>query len=1493
MQTFEHNGGFRSGVLERESDDRYGDRYPRTRSEEAQWNQENRAPGDRGSPGADTIRRSPWEGHERNHPSMSQEPSAQDRAVSPPPVAPSAPAFGSVPSCTGSNSAFIPAQVCHGFNLHHFPTIPPFVAPAQAQQSEPETNWPEPVRDYVKRSFLPFNNDPSVSRAEVDATLAETITTAAKNRTLYTTQLYDIPLSRTPWFESVVGSGKRTSSDFSHGGSSQNSPYCSTEPTEPATLELTILSGQSGLGHQRDGREGDQEFEQWRPFNNDEDSNSRGSSNGARSNYSTNSEQVEGVSCTGEFGYEAQFSDDADSIYTADPDVPLSKKNANIFWLADDLFNKAFTEKPDEDGLDRIEKLLPQLLKTFAIKVGSGGSTQIYRDVMVFVRRHRSEITKAMRDRYNEENNLRSDVLGNNVTRIDPGDLVRHWRQHTDTLEDLNIAPNEISEDISDYIYYEDLDEADPAADSLPELSVYKDFISKLPEYKWLLERIQGALYMDDAGNVQTNIRNTILQLLPRAKRISREAIPQTHYLTFTADWDLCEFLQEQDYLDSPERTLERAITIIGSETDAQAATTTEYLGQTWPSSGIHLLHAVKAAMQDTCPGRSFFWSLGPCFKLGVAGIAESIAEIGEQLAWLGSALRSSPYQTGIAVVNAFVSRMWTSPLNGVTQRSEFFCNINFNLDAVDGTGEIPNGQCWHDLFRNPVIVKGYPIPRRPLSNMGLEIRLDTMAHLAGTRHIQLFNNKIFIKGFSIMLVPTRHSDNILVWHLLFKKNGNRISYLDNNGPHIEETNLFDLETNRHILGWSSSVRYLTGAADANYVIESSWLKCLHENCNLSGKVVTPGRLIKSDHAAALGKRDVSLQVSGDTYRKKLYALSKEYVVLWDVECKRGWLVNGVNALLHLLRASLEFNKSDDLSFGFLFQSDKFREAKNPYTVSAALEVLLNASNLDMELYEEDEKDESNASIKYRIRDRVNDLYGTLEKLIDYQRSITGERLKSSPRKDLEGWDFKDIATNNENPIYPCLAKLKTIGKGWVDFIRALKAVTVFGRNFGALLDPVPDPGRCKYWKTLPLNKYYLAASMEDLSRIMSRLGDPRANPPLLIGSIVWYPSKIATRCSCSADSDGTVKHRELAQVLWPSHIGDPDKGEPPLSGEESDDDPADSGIGSSVRLPTEPESQGHSPTSSSSGIHALQHEHYRIGIICALPKELKAVRTLLDSHHQDLPRRHKDMNTYVLGCLGGQNIVAACLPYEDYGTNAASKVASDMGKSFTNLKWYFVVGIGGGIPSEKHNIRLGDVVVGTSVIQHDMGKAMQKDTKFLSTGIVKPTATELRTVISLVESERDGCQVFMETCIEFMSRRSDAYKKPEQDHDKLFEPHAIHEDGQETCRNCKGSYFSRATQESGPRIHYGRIASGNQVIRDAVMRDRIRAQTGALCFEMEGAGVMTTEHCLIVRGICDYADSHKNDEWHDYAAATAAAYTKYFLLRMGSSAVYDPKADQ
>ena len=79
--------------------------------------------------------------------------------------------------------------------------------------------------------------------------------------------------------------------------------------------------------------------------------------------------------------------------------------------------------------------------------------------------------------------------------------------------------------------------------------------------------------------------------------------------------------------------------------------------------------------------------------------------------------------------------------------------------------------------------------------------------------------------------------------------------------------------------------------------------------------------------------------------------------------------------------------------------------------------------------------------------------------------------------------------------------------------------------------------------------------------------------------------------------------------------------------------------------------------------------------------------------------------------------------------------------------------------------------------------------------------------------------------------------------------------------------------------MHYGTIASGNQVMKSAVVRDKVSSKlSGVLCFEMEAAGLMNNFPCLVIRGICDYADSHKNNQWQAYAAGTAAAYAKELL---------------
>lgn len=81
--------------------------------------------------------------------------------------------------------------------------------------------------------------------------------------------------------------------------------------------------------------------------------------------------------------------------------------------------------------------------------------------------------------------------------------------------------------------------------------------------------------------------------------------------------------------------------------------------------------------------------------------------------------------------------------------------------------------------------------------------------------------------------------------------------------------------------------------------------------------------------------------------------------------------------------------------------------------------------------------------------------------------------------------------------------------------------------------------------------------------------------------------------------------------------------------------------------------------------------------------------------------------------------------------------------------------------------------------------------------------------------------------------------------------------------------------------VHYGLIASGNQVIKDSKYRDKLNKDLGGnvLCVEMEAAGIVNSFPCLVIRGICDYSDSHKNEAWQEHAAVVAAAYAKELLM--------------
>jgi nucleoside phosphorylase len=103
----------------------------------------------------------------------------------------------------------------------------------------------------------------------------------------------------------------------------------------------------------------------------------------------------------------------------------------------------------------------------------------------------------------------------------------------------------------------------------------------------------------------------------------------------------------------------------------------------------------------------------------------------------------------------------------------------------------------------------------------------------------------------------------------------------------------------------------------------------------------------------------------------------------------------------------------------------------------------------------------------------------------------------------------------------------------------------------------------------------------------------------------------------------------------------------------------------------------------------------YTVGWICAISTEYVAAQVFFDEKHKGPEHVFtNDNNNYTLGKVDRHNVVIAVLPDGEYGTSSAAIIARDMLHSFPNIRIGLMVGIGGGAPSQKHDIRLGDIVV-------------------------------------------------------------------------------------------------------------------------------------------------------------------------------------------------------
>ncbi|KAF7597186.1 hypothetical protein BBP40_009526 [Aspergillus hancockii] len=293
----------------------------------------------------------------------------------------------------------------------------------------------------------------------------------------------------------------------------------------------------------------------------------------------------------------------------------------------------------------------------------------------------------------------------------------------------------------------------------------------------------------------------------------------------------------------------------------------------------------------------------------------------------------------------------------------------------------------------------------------------------------------------------------------------------------------------------------------------------------------------------------------------------------------------------------------------------------------------------------------------------------------------------------------------------------------------------------------------------------------------------------------------------------------------------------------------------------------------------------FTIGWICSLFNEYIAAREVLDEIYDErTPAPKNSFNRYTRGRIGGHKVVIGCPSAGKYGIVSTPGVAEDMGCRFPCIRFVLVVGIASGAPRPKHDVRLGDVVIGTKVVQYGLGKRTSAVFKFVG-HTSTPSQALVHAVTELKRRLVDGLDLHER--LEAVFTRSPAIKatfaRPEPHTDRLYKSQYVHLNGCQCLSDSEqqSSQFVQRPPREDTRVevHDGVVGSASQAIKHAITRDHLADEIDALCFELEAAGVKGTFNWLPIRGICDYSDSHKTGDWHGYAAAAAAVCAKELLL--------------
>ncbi|KID72215.1 uncharacterized protein G6M90_00g104250 [Metarhizium brunneum] len=274
-------------------------------------------------------------------------------------------------------------------------------------------------------------------------------------------------------------------------------------------------------------------------------------------------------------------------------------------------------------------------------------------------------------------------------------------------------------------------------------------------------------------------------------------------------------------------------------------------------------------------------------------------------------------------------------------------------------------------------------------------------------------------------------------------------------------------------------------------------------------------------------------------------------------------------------------------------------------------------------------------------------------------------------------------------------------------------------------------------------------------------------------------------------------------------------------------------------------------PPGSTETWPSFDRESYKVGWVCASPDDLAAAVACLDARHKAVQPIPRDGSYYEFGEINGHRIVIWCYGADGNRQASVAWPAAEMPYKFPGVKVYVSVGIGARVPSRHANIRLGDVAVGSSGTMHfGMGQDGLLELQSRSNLPPRLLRSTLQKLLADSETGRFQLQGDIQSILDKNPRLRDDYSRPDSSSDNGGRP-AVGRSGLIV------SSTTMLTNDNCPKA----VANTEEIV----------------CFESEGTEISALD-CLLIRGICEYGDSHKDKQSQRYAAMSAAVYARALL---------------